>query len=56
MRIVEAGVANVRPVTWMKSSPVRAAQMRRPVFWLGGGVVEGIRDKNGISVYTIGKQ
>lgn len=56
MRIVVAGVAKVRPTTCRKRRLVRAAQIRGPVFWDGGGVVEGMRERNGIREYTIGKQ
>jgi hypothetical protein len=56
IRIVVAGDANVRPITWTKRSAVSADHIVTPVFWLGGGVVDGMRDKKGTKRYTKGKQ
>lgn len=54
--IVVAGSANVRPVTWMKRTAQSATQTKRPSFSAGGGVREGIMERNGTRIYAIGKQ
>ena len=40
----------------MNKRPVSAAQIKGPVFCDGGGVVDGMRERKGTRVYTIGKQ
>ena len=35
----------MRATTWMKRTPLRESQMRGPEAWVGGGVVEGMRER-----------
>ncbi len=47
MRIVVAGPANVRATTKRKRRDVTPTQISTPVFSLGGGVVDGMRERSG---------
>jgi hypothetical protein len=49
MSIVVAGEAKVLPTTCTKRSPVIESQIGKPVFCEGGGVVDGISERNGTS-------
>lgn len=55
IRMADAGVAKVRPTVWMKRRPVSAIHTGRPVFWLGGGVVDGMSARKGMRAKTMGK-
>jgi len=43
-------------MTWSRSRAGIAVHIRGPVFSDGGGVVDGMSDRNGAQIYTIGKQ
>ena len=55
-RIVDAGNAKVRPATRIKRTQQRLIQIRGPSFSDGGGVFDGISERNGTSAYAIGKK